>query len=59
MSEMTRKLSKSKVKSAKRIREEELRDPAIRAEYERLSVAHAVAMRVIRHRMRHRARLIR
>ncbi|MGH2378176.1 MAG: helix-turn-helix transcriptional regulator [Thermoanaerobaculia bacterium] len=43
----------SELKSAQQIHEEELRDPEIRAEYERTALAHAVAMRIIRYRAEH------
>ena len=40
----------SELKSARQVRAEDLRDPEVRAEYERTALAHAVAMRVIKYR---------
>lgn len=43
----------SELKSARQVHAEDLRDPEIRAEYERAALAHAVAMRVIEYRTEH------
>lgn len=38
------------LRSARQVRDVDLRDPEIRAEYERTALAHAVAMRVLKYR---------
>jgi len=43
----------SELRSAADVRGDALRDPAVRAEYERTAFAHAVATRVIRYRVEH------
>jgi DNA-binding XRE family transcriptional regulator len=43
----------SELRSARQVREEDLRDPEIRAEYDRTALAHAIAMRVIKYRIDH------
>ena len=43
----------SELRSARQIRDDDLRDPEIRAENERTALAHAVAMRVIKYRADH------
>src|SRR5664279_3571132 len=40
----------SDLRTARHLRAEDLRDPEIRAEYERTALAHAVAMRVLKYR---------
>lgn len=40
----------SELRNARQIRDEDLQDPEIRAEYERTALAHAVAMRVLKYR---------
>ena len=44
----------SDLRNARHVRAEDLRDPEIRAEYERTALAHAVAMRVLKYRTDHR-----
>src|SRR5659263_195281 len=43
----------SDLRTARHVRAEDLRDPEIRAEYERTALAHAVAMRVLKYRTDH------
>jgi DNA-binding XRE family transcriptional regulator len=43
----------SDLRNARHVRAEDLRDPEIRAEYERTALAHAVAMRVLKYRTDH------
>jgi ribosome-binding protein aMBF1 (putative translation factor) len=43
----------SELKSARQVHAEDVRDPEIRAEYERTALAHAVAMRVLTYRVDH------
>src|SRR5674536_259100 len=40
----------SDLRTGRHVRDEDLRDPEIRAEYERTAFAHAVAMRVLKYR---------
>ncbi|MGI8760051.1 MAG: helix-turn-helix transcriptional regulator [Jatrophihabitantaceae bacterium] len=40
----------SELRNAREVRAEDLRDPEIRAEYERTALAHAVAIRVLKYR---------
>jgi hypothetical protein len=43
----------SDLRTARHVRAEDLRDPEIRAEYDRTALAHAVAMRVLKYRTDH------
>jgi ribosome-binding protein aMBF1 (putative translation factor) len=43
----------SQLRSAAAVRDTVLRDPEVRAEYDRLALAHQVATRVIRYRVEH------
>ena len=40
----------SELRNARKVHAEDLRDPEIRAEYDRTALAHAVALRVLRYR---------
>lgn len=43
----------SKLRNARAVHAEDLRDPKVRVQYERTALAHAVAMRVLKYRTDH------